>query len=68
MYLHTKFNIPSSKGSLIIATKLKAKQKFPYGCHIILLFLHFTKDYISESDTFFKYQLLYTISGPYIKR
>jgi hypothetical protein len=49
MYLHAKFHIPNSNGSvIIIAIKSGAKVKDSHGRHVVIL--HFTiKEYLGKS-------------------
>jgi len=54
IYLHTKFHMPSSKGSLVTAFKLKTKYRFQAAN---ILFYCLQTKYNNKSCTLFKHLL-----------
>jgi len=62
MYLHTKYRLPFSNGSLVIAIKPQANYRFRAAA--ILLFYSLRNTSFNKSCTFFVYLLLYTVQNP----
>jgi len=54
IYLHTKFHIPNSNGSLVTALKLKTKHKFQRAD---TLFYSLQTNYSNKSCTLFQHLL-----------